>query len=78
MAKSSRLDDLIPTIDSLYDLLSLEVRTRDPALSPSTDREIIEYLAADSRVLEPFSFQPAEIKQNKDLALSKQLLAEGL
>ena len=74
MAERGLLDDVNTVITSLCERLSEELL---PGRGRQSDREILVSLAADPRVLSAFSFPRETLRQNKDLALAKQLLAQG-
>ena len=74
MAERGPLDDVNTVIASLYERLSGDLL---PGRDHQSDREIIASLAADSRVIETLSFPGESLRQNKNLTLAKQLLAQG-
>ena len=74
MAERGLLDDVNTVIASFCERFSGEL---SPGRGRHSDREILVSLAADPGVLEALSFPREALKQNKDLALAKQLLAQG-
>ena len=74
MAERGPLDDVNTVIASLYERVSGELL---PRRGHQSDREIIASLAADPGVLEALSFPREALRQNKNLTLAKQLLAQG-
>ena len=73
MAERGPLDDVNTVIASLYERLSGDL----PGQGSKSDREILASLAADPGVLEALSFPREALRQNKNLTLAKQLLAQG-
>ena len=73
MAERSPLDDVNTVITSLYERMSSDL----PGRGHRSDREILASLVADPAVLEDLSFPREALRQNKNLTLAKQLLAQG-
>ena len=74
MAERGLLDDVNTVIASLCERVSRELL---PEQGRQSDREILVSLAAVPGVIEALSFPREAMRQNKDLTLAKQLLAQG-
>ena len=74
MAERGPLDDVNTVIVWLYERVSGDLL---PRRGHQSDREIIASLAADPAVLEALSFPREALRQNKNLTLAKQFLAQG-